>query len=353
METYSIDQKRWEALVERDSCADGAFVYGVVTTGICCRPVCSSRLPNRENVRFFDTYRDAEQAGFRPCKRCDPSAPDGQTTHREAVVRACKLIEESVDSPSLADLANAVGFSPSYFHRLFKKAVGLTPKQYTTAVRSKRVRASLQTESTVTDAIYEAGFASSSRFYDEATNTLGMKPSEYQNGGRGASIRFAVAPCYLGWVLVASTAKGICAVDFGDDPKMMEQSLRTRFSKAEFVDADPSLLAWVAQILAFLESPRDPFELPLDIEGTAFQQRVWLALQELPPGSTATYSDIAARIDNPKAARAVAHACASNRIAVAIPCHRVVRSDGGLGGYRWGVERKRRLLEREAKASGK
>ena len=352
METYSTDQKRWEALVERDPCADGAFVYGVVTTGVCCRPVCPSRLPNRRNVRFFDAFQDAEQAGFRPCKRCDPGSPDEQTPHREAIIQACKLIEESEEAPSLADLANAVGLSPSYFHRLFKKAVGLTPKQYSTAVRSKRVRASLQTESTVTGAIYEAGFASSSRFYDEAANTLGMKPSEYQNGGRGASIRFAVAPCYLGWVLVAATAKGICAVDFGDDPKKMERSLRTRFPRAAFVDADPSLMAWVSQILTFLESPREPFELPLDIEGTAFQQRVWLALRELPPGSTASYSDIAARIDRPKAARAVAQACASNRIAVAIPCHRVVRSDGGLGGYRWGIERKRRLLEREAEAQG-
>lgn len=352
MTMYSTDQQRWEALAERDSAADGAFVYGVVTTGICCRPGCASRLPNRENVRFFETYRDAEQAGFRLCKRCDPSDPEKRAMHREAVSQACKLIEESEDAPSLSDLAGAAGYSPSHFHRLFKRAVGLTPKQYATAVRSERVRDSLQTGSTVTDAIYEAGFASSSRFYDEAASTLGMKPSEYRGRGRGARICFAIAPCYLGWILVAATSKGVCAVDFGDDPEAMEQNLRARFSRAKFVDADPSLMAWVAQILAFLDSPGDPFDVPLDIRGTAFQQRVWLALRELPPGSTASYGDVAARIDSPNAARAVAQACASNRIAVAIPCHRVVRSDGGLGGYRWGVERKRKLLAREADASG-
>jgi AraC family transcriptional regulator of adaptative response/methylated-DNA-[protein]-cysteine methyltransferase len=347
---YSTDRERWKALVKRDKRADGAYVYGVVTTGIYCRPACSSKLPNRENVRFFDTSQDAERAGFRPCKRCDPGAPGGRTTHHDAVVRACRLIEESEDLPSLTDLANAVGFSPSYFHRLFKKEVGLTPKQYATAVRASRVRASLQTSSNVTEAIYDAGFASSSRFYEQAAGTLGMQPSKYRNGGQDLRIRFAVAQCYLGWVLIAATEEGVCAIDLGDDPKRLEQALRAKFSRAEFVDQDPALMTWVAQVLAFLESPRERLDLPLDIKGTAFQQRVWQALQEIPPGATASYADIAARIDSPKAARAVAQACASNRIAVAIPCHRVVRSDGNLGGYRWGRERKRRLLEREARA---
>lgn len=350
MTTYSTDQERWKALVERDKRANGAYVYGVVTTGIYCRPACSSKLPNRENVRFFDTSQDAERAGFRPCKRCDPDAPGGRTAHHDAIIRACRLIEESEDPPSLTDLANATGFSPSYFHRLFKKEVGLTPKQYAMAVRASRVRASLQTSSNVTEAIYDAGFASSSRFYHKSTDTLGMQPSTYRSGGRGLRIRFTVAQCYLGWVLIAATGEGVCAIDLGDDPKSLEQALRARFSGAEFVDQDPALMTWVAQVLAFLESPSERLDLPLDIEGTAFQQRVWQALQEIPPGATASYDDIAARIGSPKAARAVAQACASNRIAVAIPCHRVVRSDGSLGGYRWGKERKRKLLEREAGA---
>ena len=348
MNMYSTDQERWKALVERDKRADGAYVYGVVTTGIYCRPACSSKQPNRENVRFFDTFQDAEQAGFRPCKRCDPDALGERPAHHEAIVQACRLIEESEEPPSLANLASAVGFSPSYFHRLFKKEVGLTPKQYATAVRASRVRASLQTGSNVTEAIYDAGFASSSRFYDKSTDTLGMQPSKYRNGGQDMRIRFTVAQCYLGWVLIAATEEGVCAIDLGDDPRSLEQALRTRFSRAEFVAQDPAFMAWVAQVLAFLESPRERLDLPLDIEGTAFQQRVWQTLQEIPPGSTASYADIAARIDNPKAARAVAQACASNRIAVAIPCHRIVRSDGSLGGYRWGGERKRKLLEREA-----
>jgi AraC family transcriptional regulator of adaptative response/methylated-DNA-[protein]-cysteine methyltransferase len=350
MDVYSTDQQRWKALVERDERADGAYVYGVVTTGIYCRPACSSKLPNRENVRFFDTFQDAEREGFRPCKRCDPRLPGRRPIHHEAIVRACRLIEESEEPPSLTDLANATGFSPSYFHRLFKKEVGLTPKQYASAVRASRVRANLQTGSNVTEAIYDAGFASSSRFYDRVTSTLGMKPSEYRNRGQSLRIRFAVAQCYLGWVLIAATGEGVCAIDLGDDPKGMEEDLRARFSKAEFVDSDPSFETWVGQILAFLESPRARLDLPLDIKGTAFQQRVWQTLQGIPPGATASYADIAARIDSPKAARAVAQACASNRIAVAIPCHRVVCSDGNLGGYRWGKERKRKLLEREAGA---
>lgn len=348
MNTYSTDQERWEALVRRDQQADGAFIYGVVTTGVYCRPVCSSKLPNRDNARFFDTWEEAEQAGFRPCKRCNPRSPAGQETHLEAIVQACQLIEEAEQPPSLADLASAVSLSPSHLHRLFKKMVGVTPKQYATEKRLHRVRANLQTSSTVTEAVYEAGFASSSRFYENVTATLGMKPSEYRNGGPGLCIRFAVAQCYLGWVLIAATEKGVCAIDFGDAPEILKDRLRSRFSEAECVGDDPGFMAWVAQVLAFLESPHDDLDLPLDIKGTAFQRRVWMALREIPPGSTASYADVAARIGHPKAARAVAQACASNAIAVAIPCHRVVRSDGDLGGYRWGSERKRRLLEREA-----
>ena len=349
LNTYSTDQARWEALVRRDQEANGAFVYGVVTTGVYCRPACPSKVPNRDNVRFFDTYEEAERAGFRPCKRCNPRSSDGQATHHEAIVQACQLIEESEEAPSLADLANAAGFSPSYFHRLFKRIVGVTPKQYAIQVRADRVRANLRTSQSVTEAIYEAGFPSSSRFYESAAATLGMKPSAYRDGGPGVHIRFAVTQCHLGWVLVAATEQGICAIDFADTPQVLEERLRARFPEAELVGHDPDFRTWIAQVLAFLESPHEGLDLPLDVQGTAFQRRVWTALQEIPPGSTASYADIAARIGNPKAARAVAQACAANRIAVAIPCHRVVRSDGGLGGYRWGSERKRELLEREAK----
>jgi len=348
MNAYTTDEKRWEAVVQRDRGAAGQFVYGVVTTGVYCRPGCSSKLPNHGNVRFFDTCEDAERAGFRPCKRCTPESPNGQETHTEAILQACRLIEESEDPPSLTELANAVGLSPSHFHRLFKRVTGVTPKQYAAERRLNRVRTQLRTGSTVTEAIYEAGFASSSRFYENATATLGMKPSEYRNGGYGVRIRYAIAQCYLGWVLVAATEKGVCAIDFADSPDELQERVRTRFPVADLVNDDPSFMVWIAQTLAFLETPHDGLDLPLDIEGTAFQRRVWMALQEIPAGSTASYGEIATRIGNPKAGRAVAQACGANKIAVAIPCHRVVRSDGGLGGYRWGSGRKRTLLRREA-----
>jgi AraC family transcriptional regulator of adaptative response/methylated-DNA-[protein]-cysteine methyltransferase len=351
MNAYSTDQQRWEALVRRDPCADGAFLYGVATTGVYCRPTCASRLPNRENVRFFDTHEEAEQAGFRPCKRCDPRSPARKDRHREIIVRACRLIEESEEPPSLADLASAVGLSPSYLHRLFKRIVGVTPKQYALERRLHRVRASLQDSPTVTGAIYEAGFASSSRFYEDATTTLGMKPSAYQKGGQGMRIRFAIAQCYLGWVLVAATDRGICAIDLGNTSEFLVDRLRARFPKGEFVEGDPEFAQWTARILAFLDAPHGSLDIPLDIMGTAFQRRVWMALREVAPGSTVSYGEIAARIGNPKAARAVAQACASNQLAVAVPCHRIVRSDGQIGGYRWGRERKRRLLEREAETA--
>ncbi len=348
MNTYSTEQARWEALLRREQQADGAYVYGVVTTGVYCRPVCSSKKPNRSNVRFFDTFEEAERAGFRPCKRCNPQSPDGKETHAEAIARVCKLIDESEEPPTLVDLANAVGLSPSYFHRLFKRMVGVTPKQYAMEKRLSHVRAGLQTDASVTEAIYDAGFASSSRFYEDVTEKLGMKPSEYRNGGQGVRIHFAVAQNYLGWILVATTAKGICAIDLADSPDALRERLHARFPNAKLIQDDPNFRALVSHVLAFLQSPHEGLDLPLDVQGTAFQRRVWMALREIPPGSTASYGDIAARIGNPRAARAVAQACASNPIAVAIPCHRVVRSDGNLGGYRWGKERKRKLLEQES-----
>ena len=351
MNSYSSEQARWEAVLGRDSQADGAFVYGVVTTGIYCRPGCSSRRPNRDNVRFFLTSAEAEQAGFRPCKRCTPQAPAGQPAHAEAIAQACRLIDESEGDPTLAELAAAVDLSPSYFHRLFKQQVGITPKQYAMEKRLGRVRAGLKTEATVTEAIYDAGFASSSRFYQDVTGKLGMKPSEYRNGAQGLHIQYATAQSHLGWTLVATTGRGICAIDLADSPQALETRLHEKFPKAEVIERDPGLGAVVSQVLDLLESPQDGLDLPLDLQGTAFQRRVWLALREIPSGTTASYGEIAARIGQPKAARAVARACATNPVAVAIPCHRVVRSDGGLGGYRWGSERKRQLLEQETRAA--
>ncbi len=351
MSSYSTEQARWEALVRRDRRAERAYVFGVVTTGVYCRPSCSSRQPNRENVRFFDTVEDAEEAGFRPCKRCNPRSPEGQGAHTEAIARVCELIEESEEPPTLVELADAVGLSPSYLHRLFKRTVGVTPKQYAMEKRLGDVRERLQADdATVTEALYEAGFGSSSRFYEDITEKLGMRPSEYRDGGQGMRIHSAVAQSYLGWVQVAATAKGICAIDLADSPDDLRERLRARFPKAGLVEDDPDFQVLVSQVLSFLESPRDGLDLPLDVQGTAFQRRVWLALRQIPPGSTASYGEIATRIGKPKAARAVAGACASNPIAVAIPCHRVVRSDGELGGYRWGPERKSKLLEQEAQA---
>jgi len=335
-----LDEERWDAVQRRDEQSAGQFVYGVTTTGIYCRPGCASKQPRRENVHFFDGWEEAEAAGFRACKRCAP--------HSEAILRACRLIEQAEETPSLTKLADQAGLSPSHFHRLFKRATGVTPRQYAVAARVRRVRADLQESETVTDAIYEAGFGSSSRFYEHSTETLGMKPSEYRNGGAGQRIRYAITPCYLGWALVAATGRGICALEFGDGPAELRECLRSRFPEATLIGDDPDFAGWIDRVLAFLDAPHGRLQLPLDIAGTAFQRRVWAALQEIPAGETASYGEIAARIGNPKAGRAVARACATNQIAVAIPCHRVVRADGEPGGYRWGVERKRELLKREA-----
>ncbi|MBN1934445.1 MAG: bifunctional DNA-binding transcriptional regulator/O6-methylguanine-DNA methyltransferase Ada [Anaerolineae bacterium] len=351
MKSFDTDQSRWDALTQRDPEAGSAFFYGVTTTGIYCRPGCASRLPKREHVRFFDTCQEAEAAGFRPCKRCTPNVEDQNAAQRNAVIRACEIIQASEKAPALAALAETVGFSPSHFHRLFIKMIGVTPKQYAIQVRADRLRAGLETASTVTDAVYEAGFASSSRFYEGAGETLGMKPAAYRKGGQGMRIRFAIAACDLGWVLIAATEAGICAVEFGDEPQALEARIRARFSNAAFIERDADFDRWVAQLLGFLKLPAQTLDLPLDIQGTAFQRRVWAALRDIPLGTTASYAQIAVQIGNPQAARAVAQACAANPTAVVIPCHRIVRQDGALGGYRWGVERKQRLVEREAQAA--
>ena len=347
---FSGDDERWQALERRDRAADGAYYYAVQTTGVYCRPSCAARLPRRENVQFYATCADAERAGYRPCKRCRPNEVSLAQRQAAAVVKACRLIEEAEEPPSLDELARSAGMSRFHFHRVFKTRTGLTPKAYADAHRAERIRSELTQRATVTEAIYGAGFNSNGRFYDASTDLLGMTPTAFRAGGSGASIRFAVGQCSLGAILVAATAKGVCAIQFGDDPDALVRALQDRFPKAQLSGGDKDFERLVAKVVGFVEAPSSGLDLPLDVRGTAFQQRVWLALRDIPAGSTASYGQIAERIGAPKAVRAVAQACSSNPVAVAIPCHRVVRTDGALSGYRWGVARKRALLEREAAA---
>lgn len=347
---YGTEEERWQAFSSRDNQADGQFFIGVKTTGIFCRVLCPARLPKRENILFYDTWQEAAAAGFRACKRCHPTELEPETPHRSAIIRACKILDSAENQPTLVTLAKTAGLSSFHFQRVFKGIVGVTPKQYYMEKRSSRIRQNLQQTNRVTDAIYDAGFGSSARFYSQASDTLGMKPSDFQKGGDGMEISFAISPSYLGLVLVAATATGICLIIFGDRPEVMEKELNRRFPKAHLKDANSTFKDWVNQIISYLQHPGRDLNLPLDIQGTAFQRRVWAALREIPAGSTASYSEVANRIGNPKAVRAVASACAANNLAVAIPCHRVVHSNGGLGGYHWGLERKRALLEHEKKA---
>ncbi len=340
----------WSAVERRDRAADGTFVYSVRTTGVYCRPSCAARLPRRDNVAFHKTCTDAERAGFRPCKRCRPNASTLAEVHAGAVARACRLIEEAEEAPSLEALARAAGMSRFYFHRVFKAVTGVTPKAYAAGHRGKRVREELSSGESVTEAIYGAGFNSNGRFYAAAPGLLGMTPTQFRRGGSGNVIRFAVGECSLGAILVAATTKGVCAIEFGNDPEMLVRALQDRFPRAQLLGGDKAFERLVAEVVGFVEAPGRGLDLPLDIRGTAFQQRVWKAIRDIPAGSTASYRDLAKRIGAPKAVRAVAQACGANAIAVAIPCHRVVRTDGSTSGYRWGVERKRALLDREKAA---
>jgi len=347
---FSSDDERWAALVRRDRAADGAFYYSVRSTGVYCRPSCAARLARRENVSFHSTCAEAERAGFRPCKRCRPNAPALVEQRAAAVANACRLIETADDIPDLETLAATAGMSRFHFHRIFKAVTGVTPKAYAVAHRAQRVRDSLSRSDTVTEAIYGAGFNSNGRFYATSADVLGMAPANFRAGGSGASIRFAVGECTLGAIVVAATEMGVCAILLGDEPDALLRDLQDRFPQARLIGDDKAFEQWVSKVVGLVEAPALGLDLPLDVRGTAFQQRVWQALREIPAGATASYSDIAERIGAPKAVRAVAQACASNAIAVAIPCHRVVRNDGGLSGYRWGVVRKRALLEREGAA---
>lgn len=344
----TLSDPRWAAVAARDRSADGTFVYSVKTTGVYCRPSCGSRSPRPENVDFHTTAAEAERAGFRPCKRCRPDLDAARNPHDRLIADLCRHIERAEQAPSLGDLARRAGLSPYHLHRLFKAATGVTPRQYAAAHRARRVRAALDERRTVTEAIYDAGYNSSGRFYDAAGGLLGMTPTRYRAGGEAAEIRFAVGQCSLGAILVAATDRGVCAIQLGDDPEPLVRDLQDRFPKARLIGGDSDFERLVAEVVGFVEHPRVGLDLPLDIRGTAFQQRVWQALREIPDGHTASYSEVARRIGAPRSIRAVAQAVASNRLAVAIPCHRVIRNDGGLAGYRWGVERKRALLEREA-----
>lgn len=348
----AAEDPRWARILSRDRTADGQFWYSVFTTGVYCRPSCPSRTANPRNVQLHDSLESARATGFRPCRRCNPDGPSIEAGNAALVVKACRLIENLEDEPSLEELAGAVGRSPSYFHRVFKARTGLTPKEYAAAHRAAKVRQGLASCGSVTEAIYDAGFNSSGRFYEKSTDMLGMTPSRYRAGGENEVIRFAVGQTSLGAILVASSKKGVAAILLGDDPDALAHSLEDRFPKARLIGADRDYEALVARVVGIVEGHRIGLDLPLDVRGTAFQQRVWQALREIPVGETVSYAEIARRIGFPKATRAVAGACAANNLAVAIPCHRVIRKDGALSGYAWGVERKRVLLDREAARSG-
>jgi AraC family transcriptional regulator, regulatory protein of adaptative response / methylated-DNA-[protein]-cysteine methyltransferase len=344
---FATPAARWRALETRDPAAQGCFVYAVATTGIYCRPNCPAKLASREHVDFYETCGEAEKSGYRPCKRCHPNGLSIAERNTAAVAKACRLIESSLEPWPLAKLAEAVGLSRFHFQRVFKEAVGLSPVKYLAAKRQQKVCEILPSESSVTDAIFSAGFDSSSNFYQESGKCLGMTPSEYRRGAAGMRIRYSITPCSLGLVLVAGTMRGICRVSLGYDRESLEKEVREFFPKAVFEPADKDFDRWVKNLIAHLKRPAGNPDLPLDIRCTAFQQRVWLALREIPAGETASYTEIAARIGQPTAARAVARACATNPVAVVIPCHRVVGRNGDLTGYRWGVERKRELLQQE------
>jgi len=350
---YLDEEARWRAVLRKDRRADGKFFFAVKTTGVFCRPSCSARRARRENVTFYESAVDAEQAGFRPCMRCHPKGPTLDERNAAAVIAACRAIETAEESPSLSELARTAGMSRYHFHRIFKTATGLSPKGYATANRSERMRDQLPRRKTVTEAIYQAGFNSNGRFYADSSGMLGMKPKDYRRGGKGETIRFAVGECWLGSILVAASKKGVCAISLGDDPDALTKALQDRFPRAIIIGGDKGFEKLVAKVIGFIEAPKASLDLPLDVRGTAFQQRVWKALREIPPGTTSTYSEIAERIGATKAVRAVARACASNGLAVAIPCHRVVRKDGNVSGYRWGVERKLALLEKEKIAAAR
>jgi AraC family transcriptional regulator of adaptative response/methylated-DNA-[protein]-cysteine methyltransferase len=338
---------RWTAVIARDAAADGVFVYAVRSTHVYCRPSCPSRRPRRENVSFFPRPDAAEAAGYRACRRCKPN--EGAPNELDVVEQICREMERDADSPSdLAELAARAGMPPHRLARAFKRVTGITPRQYAEACRMRSLRTKLRDGGGITRAMFDSGLSSTSRLYERAPAQLGMTPGAYKSGAAGMRVGYAVVASPLGRLLVAATARGICAVSLGASDRELEQALEYEFPKAERVRDDKALVPWVDVILKHLRGEEPHMELPLDVQATAFQRRVWQALQEIPYGSTRTYSAIAKAIGKPTAVRAVARACATNPASLVIPCHRVIREDGALGGYRWGIERKQRLLELEA-----
>jgi AraC family transcriptional regulator of adaptative response/methylated-DNA-[protein]-cysteine methyltransferase len=345
------ERTMWRHVKARDPRADGRFFFAVVTTGVFCRPSCPARRPLCRNVRFFRSREDAERAGFRPCRRCRPLDANFENPQMALVQRACAHIEQQEgERVTLAALAAACGVRPFRLQRLFTRVMGISPRQYADAIRIRRFKAAVRDGEGVTSALYTAGFGSSSRLYERAPAHLGMTPREYARGGEGRAIQFAVARCPLGLMLVAATERGICAVRLGSSRSALERGFRREFPAAKLNGAAPRLRGWVRAILRHIEKGRQSPALPLDVQATAFEWRVWQALRRIPFGQTRAYSEVARAIGRPSAMRAVARACASNPVAIVVPCHRVVKSDRSLGGYRWGVERKRALLESERRA---
>ena len=335
------DDQRWAAVLRRDRAMDGQFVTGVLSTGIYCRPSCAARHPSRDNVRFFANGNEARETGLRACLRC---RPDEVAADEAGIAQAIRLIEQAEEPPTLEQLAQVAGYSPFHFHRLFRRATGVTPAAYVRAERAKRAERALKESDTVTEALYDAGYAAPARFYADVPDRLGMKPSTWRDGGRGETIRWGVAWTDFGPLLVAATERGICRVAFEPDDAV----LRELFPNARIEQGGAILEGLLADAVDYVTKPGRAMTLPLDVRGTAFQQAVWRELSRIPPGETLSYAALAARAGNPRAVRAVGSACGANPVAVLIPCHRAVRADGSLGGYAWGLPIKEKLLEREA-----
>ncbi len=353
-QTPVLEDTLWEAVLNRDSAFEGKLFYGVRSTGIYCRPICPSRRPNRNQVCFFQSAQEAEIAGFRPCKRCQPQSETVPNTAKAKVLAVCRYIEAQIDHiPTLPELCSHVEMSPSYLQRIFKQIIGVSPFQYADALRSQRLKQRLQEGEEIAHALYDTGYGSSSQLYEKAPKQLGMTPKTYQQAGKAINIVYAIALCPLGYLLVATTEKGICAVKLGDKANKLEHILNQEFHQAQIMHDDHTRKEWIQAILNLIAGDETHLDLPLDVRGTAFQKQVWQALQKIPYSETRTYTDIARDIAKPLAVRAVGNACGANPTALIVPCHRVLRNDGSLGGYRWGIERKQKLLIQELKCTAR